>query len=238
MNKIIIIGGGLTGLSCAFKLIQMEIEPSNITIYEARQEIGSPTRSPGIAKKSKNIDLLIDKIKLQPLTLLNLNHNLFSFRREWLEKSISIYLTKLGCNIKLKTKITEKEIIQFFDNENNKTIIINCAGNKKKSSGFPGDYTDFINTKKKIINYNFPKTVRWYGYLFTSSNEFKIEEKYISINKKDGLNETWVCEEEVKNNINFKTIEFIKSNFPPKSELILANNTIDRGFSLTNKAMK
>lgn len=57
MNKIIIIGGGLTGLSCAVKLIENNIQASDITIYEARQEIGSPTRSPGIAIYSKNTEL-------------------------------------------------------------------------------------------------------------------------------------------------------------------------------------
>ena len=40
MNEIIIIGGGLTGLSCAVKLIENNIKASDITIYEARQEIG------------------------------------------------------------------------------------------------------------------------------------------------------------------------------------------------------
>ena len=37
-------------------------------------------------------------------------------------------------------------------------------------------------------------------------------------------------------NIKFKTIEIMISTYPPKSELILANNTIDRGFLLANKA--
>jgi len=231
MNKIIIIGGGLTGLSCAFKLIQMEIEPSNITIYEARQEIGSPTRSPGIAKKSKNIDILIDKIKLQPLTLLDLNNNIFSFRREWLEKSLSIYLTKLGCKINLKTTVTESLIEKLEKNK----IIINCAGFKKKSSGFPGDFTNFINSEKLMINSNPQKLIPWKGYLSIEFKENKFDEKYISINKKDNLNEIWTCNIQENENIQNKFIEVIKSYFPSTSYEILANNTIDRGFLLANK---
>lgn len=235
MNKIIIIGGGLTGLSCAIKLIENNIKPSDITIYEARQEIGSPTRSPGIAFYSKNTEFIFNKIKMQKLTLENLQENIISFRREWLEKSILIFLTKKGCNINLKSKITNREINDFFNLKN--TTIINCAGNKKKSSGFPADYTDFMNTKKKIISYNYSNSIKWYGYLSTDNNEFKNEEKHISINKKDGLNETWVCKDKIEN-IKFKTIEIMKSTFPPKSELILANNTIDRGFFLANKATR
>ena len=85
MNKIIIIGGGLTGLSCAIKLIENNIEASNIIIFEARQEIVSPTRSPWIALDSKNINLIFNKIKLQPLTFEKHHNKLISFRREWLE---------------------------------------------------------------------------------------------------------------------------------------------------------
>mgnify|MGYP001294227601 CR=1 FL=1 len=231
MNKIVIIGGGLTGLSCAFKLIQMEIKPSNITIFEARQEIGSPTRSPGIAKKSKNINILIDKIKLQPLTLLNLDNNLFTFRREWLEKSLSIYLTKLGCNINLKTTITELLINKFDEN----TTIINCAGFKRKSSGFPGDFTNFINSKKIMIKLDTKKLIPWNGYLSIINQENKFNENFISINKKDNLNETWTCNIEEQKNKGNKFIEIIKSYFPNSSHEILANNTIDRGFLLANK---
>ena len=235
MNEIIIIGGGLTGLSCAVKLIENNIQASDITIYEARQEIGSPTRSPGIASYSKNTEFIFNKIKMQKLTLENLEENIISFRREWLEKSILISLTKKGCNINLKSKITDKELNEFFKIEN--ITVINCAGNKKKSSGFPADYTDFMNTKNKIISFNYSNSVKWYGYLSTNNNEFKNEEKHISINKKDGLNETWVCKDKIEN-IKFKAIEIMKSTYPPKSELILANNTIDRGFFLANKATK
>ena len=48
-----------------------------------------------------------------------------------------------------------------------------------------------MNTKNKIISFNYSNSVKWYGYLSINNNEFKNEEKYISINKKDGLNETW-----------------------------------------------
>ena len=238
MNKIIIIGGGLTGLSCAIKLIENNIEASNIIIFEARQEIGSPTRSPGIALVSKNINLIFNKIKLQPLTFENHHNNLISFRREWLEKSLLIYLTNLGCNIYLKSKITEKKIEELIKKYGEEIKIINCAGNKRKSSGFPGDFTDFINTKNKLTNHKYPKLVKWYGYLLTNYRDFEIEKNQISINKKDGLNETWIYNKEIKADSDFKIIETMKSTFPKDVENILANNTIDRGFSLANKAMK
>ena len=235
MNNIIIIGGGLTGLSCAFKLIQMEILPSNIEIFEGRQEIGSPTRSPGIANNSKNIETLFNQIKLQPLTLLNFENDIFTFRREWLEKSISIYLTKLGCKINLKTTITEGKIKEIINSTKNNKIIIDCSGQKTISSGFPADYTKFINNEYPIINIEKRKLIEWYGYLSVNNKETKITNNYISINKKDGLNEIWTNN---KVKLNYKFIEMFKSKFPHNVKDILANNTIDRGFLLANKAMQ
>ena len=235
MNKFIIIGGGLTGLTCAMKLIQMEIIPSNIKIFEARQEIGSPTRSPGIAINSQNFKELFNIIKIQPLTLLNNENNILTFRREWLEKSILIYLANLNCNIYLKKRITETNLKKYI-NENYK--IINCAGEKKKSSGFPADYTDFINTKNNIINYNFNKLIDWYGYLSLEPQETKFEDVFISINKKDGLSEIWTSQTQKINTPKNGWVEIIKSQFPNNSKYILANNTIDRGYLLANKAMK
>ena len=235
MNKIIIIGAGLTGLTCAVKLIQMETIPNNIEIFEARQEIGSPTRSPGIAINSKNFEELINIIKIQPLTLLNNENNFLTFRREWLEKSISIHLSNLGCKIHLKTKITEKNLKKYI-NENYK--IINCAGKKKKTGGFPGDYRDFIKNKDKIINYNYDKIINWYGYLSVDIQEIKFENFLISINKKDGLSEIWTTHPKKINTPKNGWIEIIKSQYPNNSKYILANNSIDRGYLLANEAMK
>ena len=43
-----IAGAGVRGLSCALYLLN---QGYNVTIYEIRQEIGNPTRSPGIIKQ-------------------------------------------------------------------------------------------------------------------------------------------------------------------------------------------
>jgi len=238
MNKFIIIGGGLTGLSCAFKLVHMEILPENIEIFEARQEIGSPTRSPGIASFSNNIDFLLNNIKLQKLTLLNNENNFLTFRREWLEKSLLIHLTDLGCKINLKETINENKLKNIISFIKEKSIIINCAGKKKSSSGFPGDFTNFINSKIQLISIKPKKLVNWYGYLSIEKNKTIIKKTFISINKKDGLNEIWTCDLDKITKEKYKFIEIIKSSFPPTLDDILANNTIDRGFLLANKAIQ
>ena len=81
------------------------------------------------------------------------------------------------------------------------------------------------------------KLIQWNGYLSIKNQENKFDEKYISINKKDNLNEIWTCNIEEQNTDN-KFIEVIKSYFPTPSNEILANNTIDRGFLLANKIKK
>ena len=81
MNEIIIIGGGLTGLSCAVKLIENNIQASDITIYEARQEIGNPVRSPGIIKNLP--EDFIEKTSAKKIEFG------WAFRREWYEKELA-----------------------------------------------------------------------------------------------------------------------------------------------------
>tara|TARA_B100000902_G_scaffold400029_1_gene474756 strand:+ start:1357 stop:2073 length:717 start_codon:yes stop_codon:yes gene_type:complete len=232
MNNFFIIGGGLTGLSCAFKLIQLEINPSNIFISEARQEIGSPSRSPGIGINSDNFKKIIETIKIQHLAKLNFKNNYVTFRREWFEKSILIYLTNLGCNINLKKRINNNTLKNL-----NETIIINCAGKKPKGSGFPADFKDFKDFKDIISNNEDFKLIPWYGFLSINSN-INNNNNTISIKKEEDFFETWSSEKNYVDFENENIIELMNSYFPSNIENIFANKTIDRGFSLANKAVK
>jgi hypothetical protein len=135
----------------------------------------------------------------------------------------------------LKTTITEKKIKEIYESPKNNKIIIDCSGQKTISSGFPADYTKFINNKYPTIKIEKRKLIEWYGYLSVNNKQTTISNDYISINKKDGLNEIWTSN---KVELNYKFIEMFKSIFPPNVKDILANNTIDRGFLLANKAME
>ena len=55
---ISIVGSGLTGLTCALELLKSNI---SVEIFEARQEVGNPIRSPGLLSKldSKYIDITV-----------------------------------------------------------------------------------------------------------------------------------------------------------------------------------
>ena len=116
-----ISGGGVQGLSCGLKLIESGFD---VTIFEARQEIGNPVRSPGLII---NLDTeMIEK------TAAKKNDYGWAFRREWFEKILAKKFVDLGGIIKLKTTAPENSI--------------NCTGGKSKAPGWPisGTQTELV----------------------------------------------------------------------------------------------
>ena len=119
-----IAGGGLCGLSCAMEFLNNDF---NVTIYEARQEIGNPVRSPGIIKK-------LDDNLIQITAAKSTEHG-WALRREWLEKELAKQVVDLGGVIKLKTKAPVNAI--------------DCTGGKSIAPGWPSK-----GSKKGLVNWN------------------------------------------------------------------------------------
>ncbi|MBJ23349.1 MAG: hypothetical protein CMB64_01640, partial [Euryarchaeota archaeon] len=138
----------------------------------------------------------------------------------------------LGCNINLKKRINNNTLKNL-----NETIIINCAGKKPKGSGFPADFKDFKDFKDIISNNEDFKLIPWYGFLSINSN-INNNNNTISIKKEEDFFETWSSEKNYVDFENENIIELMNSYFPSNIENIFANKTIDRGFSLANKAVK
>ena len=107
---ISIAGGGIRGLSCALYLINYGY---NVTIYETRQEIGNPVRSPGIIKAIP--------AEFKDQTAAKKNPIGWAFRREWFEKLLAKQVVDRGGEIKLKTEAPRNSI--------------NCTGGKSKAPG-------------------------------------------------------------------------------------------------------
>ena len=95
---ISIVGSGLTGLTCALELLKSNI---SVEIFEARQEVGNPIRSPGLLSNldSKYIDI----------TDAKKNEIGWGFRREWLEKTLAQEVLSKGGTIHLKQNISNLE---------------------------------------------------------------------------------------------------------------------------------
>ena len=117
--KIIIAGGGLTGLSAALDLIEHEV-----IIVDMKQELGTPCNSPG----------WIENLSLIPS---NLGYENNCFRRSWLEKDMAIMATQQGVSIRLKTRIIgfEDGLITSFGKVSG-VIYIDALGEKSTSSKY------------------------------------------------------------------------------------------------------
>ena len=100
---ISIVGSGLTGLTCALELLKSNI---SVEIFEARQEVGNPIRSPGLLSKldSKYIDI----------TDAKKNQIGWGFRREWLEKTLAQEVLSNGGIIRLKQNISNLHFLLFY----------------------------------------------------------------------------------------------------------------------------
>mgnify|MGYP001157250960 FL=1 len=113
-----IAGGGVRGMSCALYFLKNN---HAVTIFESRQEIGNPVRSPGISKKLSSE--LIEKTSAKKTTFG------WAFRREWYEKELAKKVTDSGGIIKLKTTAPEGSI--------------DCTGGKSTAPGWPKKGTQF-----------------------------------------------------------------------------------------------
>ena len=70
-----IAGAGVTGLSCALELLNNGFE---VELFESRQEIGNPVRSPGLISDLDQEMIEKSVAKLTPIG--------WGMRREWFEK--------------------------------------------------------------------------------------------------------------------------------------------------------
>ena len=155
-----ISGAGVRGLSCALYLLDSGYD---VTIYETRQEIGNPIRSPGIIKS------IPDEFIKETAAKQNLYG--WAFRREWFEKLLAKKVVDNGGNIKLKTIGPSNSI--------------NCTGGKSKAIGWPKSGTQYelvIWNGGIMINRDIPQE-----FILNS-----IEEDRFCFERGDGLVECWI----------------------------------------------
>ena len=103
-----IAGAGVRGLSCALFLLNRDYK---VKIFESRQEVGNPVRSPGIIK-----DIPLEFIEKTSAKKGEIG---WGFRREWFEKELAKKVLDLGGTIHLKTEAPENAV--------------DCTGGKSES---------------------------------------------------------------------------------------------------------
>jgi len=155
-----ISGAGVRGLSCGLKLIESGFD---VTIFEARQEIGNPVRSPGLIT-SLDSDF-IEK------TAAKKNNYGWAFRREWFEKLLAKKFVDLGGIIKLKTIGPEDSV--------------NCTGGKTKAPGWPVSGSQF-----KLVLWNGGIVIK--SDIPSEFELNKIGNDRFCFQRGDGLVECWI----------------------------------------------
>ena len=171
--NIIIAGAGLTGLSAA-----LELSKYQVTLIDAKQEIGTPSRSPGLIDDDS---LLISGIKDK------IQYNNGCFRRSWLEKSMAIRAIEQGVDIMLKTRISGFDEGLILKGPNVKDsdklvgdVYIDLLGEKTVYSGWPGESKILRN--HDIIRPPSRKLYSWEGGISISGYENT---------RADGTGEVW-----------------------------------------------
>ncbi len=106
----------MTGLSCAIELLNNGFE---VELFESRQEIGNPVRSPGLISELDQEMIEKSVAKLTPIG--------WGMRREWFEKTLAKRVVTKGGKINLKKTAPPNSI--------------DCTGGKSPSPGWPSKGT-------------------------------------------------------------------------------------------------
>jgi len=202
---IIIAGAGLTGLSCALELLQ---ENKAVTLFETRQEIGNPVRSPGLLRNMNPKYVEISCAILGPLG--------WGFRREWLEKEIAREVLEMGGKINLKSKAP--------------TGAIDCTGGKSPAPGWPAGERDNSLTNWSggiTIEDNLPD-------MFSIGVQTK---NNLCFQRGDGLVECWVQDENLPRPKQ-GWLEVMKGEHPASSEAISGDDAIAQGKAIARKIIQ
>ena len=145
--KIVIAGGGLTGLSAALDLVEHEV-----IIVDMKQELGTPCNSPG----------WIENLSLIPSKLGYKNN---CFRRGWLEKNMAIMATQQGVDIKLKTRIIGFEDgLITSSGKISGDIYIDALGEKSP--------TNLVLTNIDMLRPLSRELIQWYGGISIGSQKW------------------------------------------------------------------
>lgn len=251
MHDIIIAGSGLTGLSCAHHLLESGIESTRIKLVDARQELGSPTRSAGLIRHSSQWMSILTTIAQPQTMLMDLGDNLTSVRREWLEKSFAIHLAQRGVSFQLKSRIDSIEISDSnlklsinggYDNINSTTdfwLVIDALGRKPNSTGFPGrsDILVQYDSKKIIPADERGDLILWSGSITPSDdNSVDFNSQYCSFPRGDSLREQWKLESDNDNSHSSPT-ETIIGHHPPSLTEFTIDATLTRGILLAESTL-
>lgn len=192
--SILVAGGGVEGLACAIELSKSN---QNITLVDARQEIGTPTFRPGYYSEESS-DEWLNQLNLPPQVQIQSFSQGWGLRMEWLEKTMATRASEKGIEILVKTRITG-----FEDSTNTISVrsagpgaplqlspshVIDCLGIQPPSPGSPGE--------PSILGRTIPTPlIKWFGSISTPKSESMkdtgVWDERLIIPRADGTVEHW-----------------------------------------------
>ena len=205
--KVIIAGAGLTGLSCAMTLLD-ENPSVQIHLFDARAEIGSPQRKPGLLHCASTHEQLMDWGVLPPAHL-----TLAGGRRPWVEKSLAQQLDLRGAHIHVRARLigmSDKDVTTASGEVYEADIILDATGSMT-GFGRPGE-VNLIREKEGHPT--------WYGGIVSRST---FPPSRMVADRSDQSQEIW-SEEPLSDDVSW--IERCQGEFP-ESHLSMAGSVAD-----------
>jgi len=204
---ISIVGSGLTGLSCAIHLLDSSIP---VEIYEARQEIGNPIRSPGLltnfdSKYIENTDAILTPIG-------------WGFRREWFEKNLAKEVLIKGGKIHLKKQISDLK------------GMVDCRGGKSVLPGWPG-----ISGNDDVVPWTGGITIQ--SNIPQPFIVNTIQDTNLSFLRGDGLIECWIKGDTIPD-AEQGWLEIVRGEHPPDPKKINGDEAMEKGIKLAKNIIQ
>lgn len=203
---IAIAGSGSAGLCCAHTLLDSGVSADQVTLIDARAEIGSPAHKPGLLNHS---DVWQPRLSSWGLTdqayLHPTSSNSIGLRREWLEKSLAIGAAERGAHLFVKTRIFSTESLDsrcrlicsdvggleggVWEGD----LVVNALGRPPAALAKDTDHTVLTSLPEynliSIEESNVPIECSWSGNITSEHLETTSEAR--SFKRGDGTWETW-----------------------------------------------
>jgi len=248
---IAIAGSGSAGLCCAHTLIDSGVPADQVTLIDARAEVGSPSHKPGLLNYSELWQPLLQSWGLTEQTYPHPTPSgAIGLRREWLEKSLAIGAAERGVHLFVKTRIISSESLDsrcrlfcsdvggleggVWDGD----LVVNALGRPPAALGKDVDHTVLAslsdNNMISIEELENPIELSWSGII--TSKRWDVALDAHSFRRGDGTWETWYQESQSVLDQESALEEFSGSFSEFKSACVDASLT--RGVALAQAALE
>ncbi len=248
---IAIAGSGSAGLCCAHTLIDSGVPADQLTLIDARAEVGSPSHKPGLLNYN---EVWQPRLQSWGITEQTYPHptpsGSIGLRREWLEKSLAIGAAERSVHLFVKTRIISTESLHSRCRLNCSDVggleggvwegdlVINALGTPPAALAKDTDHTVLTSLSEhnliSIEESKIPVEYSWKGVI-TSDQLTTVLDAH-SFKRGDGTWETWYQESQSVLDQESALEEF--SGTFSEFETACVDASLARGVALAQAAME